>query len=297
MRKGITLRAFGRELKLERRLDLARDAGFDGVEVNLEPGEQCTIEAGERDLLALRRTIEDRGLTVSSVYSRLQWYSPITSDREETRQRGREILDRLVCAAPLLGTDAVLVVPGAVDNALFADDPELVRYDVAYRRAQETLAEVAQGPAAQHGVHLAVENVWNKFLLSPLELSRFVDEIGSPWVGVYFDVGNVLRTGVPEHWITILGSRIQRVHFKDFRESSGSLDGFVGLLEGDVNWPAVAAALRSIRYESWVVGEVLPAYRHHGDRLIYETSKAMEAILGETTKHAATADAATRERG
>jgi hexulose-6-phosphate isomerase len=110
-----------------------------------------------------------------------------------------------------------------------------------------------------------------------------VDEIGSPWVGVYFDVGNVLRTGVPEHWVVILGSRIRRVHLKDFRESSGSLDGFVGLLQGDVNWPAVAAALRSIEYDSWVIAEVLPPYRFHADRLVHETSGAIDAIFAPTT--------------
>lgn len=290
MRKGITLRAFERGLDLDRRLDLAQDAGFDGIEVNLEPGEPCALGASERELIELGRRIEDKGLAVTSVYSRLQWLSPITSEFEETRRRGKEILDSLVTAAPLLGTDVVLVVPGAVDNALFADEPELVRYDVAYVRAQEVIAAVAQGSAAEHGVHLAVENVWNKFLLSPLEFSRFVDEIGSPWVGVYFDVGNVLRTGVPEHWISILGSRIRRVHVKDFREASGNLAGFVGLLEGDVNWPAVAGSLRAIDYDSWIVGEVLPPYHHHGERLIYATAASIDEIFGTKRQQETTHD-------
>src|SRR5690606_34875711 len=126
---------------------------------------------------------------------------------------------------------------------------------------------------------LLVENVWNKFLLSPLEMARFVDDLDSPLAGVYFDVGNILRTGFPEHWIEILGARIKRVHFKDFRLAVDTLGGFVGLLEGDVNWPAVVQALRRIGYDSWVTAEVLPAYHYHGEQLVHETSMKMDAIL------------------
>jgi hexulose-6-phosphate isomerase len=110
-------------------------------------------------------------------------------------------------------------------------------------------------------------------------MARFVDEIASPWAGVYFDVGNVLRTGFPEHWIPILGDRIRRVHFKDFRLAVDNLGGFVGLLQGDVDWPAVRGALVGIGYTGWVTGEVLPPYKFYGERLIHETSAGMDAIL------------------
>ncbi len=279
MRKSITLRAFPPEMNTRRRVELARAAGYEGVEVNLEPGGEYSLDSGGSELTELRRYIEAQGMRVSSVYNRQQWHYPITSQNPEIRRQGQAIIARLVRAAVTLGADAVLVVPGAVDNSLFASQPEIVPYEIAYRNAQGVLRELAQLVAEPQQVYLAVENVWNKFLLSPLELARFVDEVESPWLGVYFDVGNVLRTGFPEHWIPILGPRIKRVHFKDFRLAADNVTGFVNLLEGDVNWPAVRAALRDIQYDSWVTVEVLPAYRYFGERLIYETSASLEAIL------------------
>lgn len=279
MQKSITLRAFPPTMNTLERVELARRAGYQGVEVNLEPAEEYTLHSEERDLSRLRKEIEARGMSVSAVYSREQWKCPITSQSPETRKQGEWIIERLAWAANVLGTDAVLVVPGAVDNGIFVDPPEIVPYDVAYGNAQTTLREIAHKMSEQYSVYLAIENVWGKFLLSPLELAAFVDGIGSRWVGVYFDVGNVLRTGFPEHWIPILGSRIKRVHFKDFRQSIGNLHGFVNLLEGDVNWPAVRDALASIHYDSWVTAEVLPTYRYHSERLVQETSLSIDTIL------------------
>lgn len=283
MRKAITLRAFPRHMDTLSRVRLARDAGFDGVEINLEAAGEFTLESSPQTLRALRREIEALGMCVSSVYSRQQWHHPITSERAETRSRGKEIILTLARAAGDLGSEAVLVVPGAVDNSFFTSDPEFVRYDHAYERGLAIMQEIAAGLQPEQGVFLAIENVWNKFLLSPLEFARFIDEIDHPMVGAYFDVGNVLRIGFPEHWIHILGHRIRRVHFKDFRLAVDNAHGFVTLLEGDVNWPAVRAALHDIGYSSWVAAEVLPAYRYHGEQLIYETSRKVDAILGGRT--------------
>lgn len=280
MRKSITLRAFPPEMDTISRLRLAREAGYDGVEVNLEPQEEYTLASSDEALLALRDEIKTLGLCVSSVYSRTQWQFPITSQNAQTRARGKEIVLSLLRAAVCLETDAVLVVPGAVDNSIFSTEPEIVPYDVAYEMAQAVLCEIAAMLDAYPGVYLAVENVWNKFLLSPLEFARFIDEINHPQVGVFFDVGNILRTGFPEHWIRILGNRIKRVHFKDFRLAMDNEHGFVTLLEGDVNWPAVRDALRDTGYDSWIAAEVLPAYRHYGEQLIFETSRKIDAILG-----------------
>ncbi|RKY67851.1 MAG: sugar phosphate isomerase/epimerase, partial [Candidatus Latescibacterota bacterium] len=133
--------------------------------------------------------------------------------------------------------------------------------------------------AEQLKVAVCVENVWNKFLLSPLEMRDFVDAVDSEYVGVYFDVGNVIPMGYPEHWIQILGKRIKRVHFKDFRRNVGTLDGFVDLLEGDVNWPEVMAALRRIGYNSYATAEMIPPYTHHPEALVCNTSRSMDYIL------------------
>jgi L-ribulose-5-phosphate 3-epimerase len=173
MRKSITLRAFPPEMDIIRRVELARAAGYAGVEINLEPGEEYTLDSTERDFSRLRLEIESRGIQVSAAYSRQQWHYPVTSQHPETRQRGQEIIKRLAWAAAILGTDAILVVPGAVDNSLFAVQPEIVPYDIAYHTAQESLIGIIREIGERYRVCLAVENVWNKFLLSPLEFARF----------------------------------------------------------------------------------------------------------------------------
>jgi len=160
-----------------------------------------------------------------------------------------------------------LVVPGAV-NVAFEPGSEIVEYDVAYERALSALKELA--PVAEElKVSIGVENVWNKFLLSPMEMRDFIDAVGSPYVGSYFDVGNVLFCGYPEHWVKILGSRIKKVHFKDYRRNVGSLDGFVDLLAGDVDYKSVKAALDKIGYDNWVTAEMLPPYAQYPETIIY----------------------------
>jgi len=124
-------------------------------------------------------------------------------------------------------------------------------------------------------VALCIENVWNKFLLSPLEMRDFIDSFNSEMVGAYFDVGNVLLTGYPEHWIRILESRIKRVHVKDFRRSVGTVDGFVDLLEGDVDFQAVKEALSDIGYDGYVTAEMLPFEPGRPE----ETAQAMKEIF------------------
>jgi L-ribulose-5-phosphate 3-epimerase len=278
--KSITLRAFPADMPLEQALALARDAGFDAVEVNLEPGRECSLDSSDEAVRAVGAAIDACGLKVSAVYSRQQWNYPLTSSDPAVAARCKSIIRRLAACGSLLNSDAVLVVPGAVDNGVFATTREVVRYDIAYDRARDALGEVAR-TVVEDGYQgmLCVENVWNKFLLSPLEMRRFIDEIDHPSVGVFFDVGNILLYGFPDQWIHILGKRIRRVHVKDFRTEVGTLHGFTGLLQGDVNWPAVAAALRNIGYNSYLTAEVLPAYHYHADRLIYECAAAMDSIM------------------
>lgn len=286
MLKGITLRAFPSQMRTIDRIKLAHEAGYHGIELNLEHGEEYTLNSDAEELKSLRKIVERYGMQICSVYSRQQWHFPMTSQNPNTRQKFKDIIEGLAQAAATVGADTILVVPGGVDNSLFSSDPEIVPYDVAYLNARAVMEELSHTVGEHYQIHLAVENVWNKFLLSPLEFSRFIDEINSQWVGIYFDVGNVLRTGFPEHWIPILGHRIRRIHFKDFRLSVDNLGGFVNLLAGDVNWPAVAESIRKIGYDSWITAEVLPPYRYHNERLIFETSASIDAILdiGEMKK-------------
>lgn len=132
--------------------------------------------------------------------------------------------------------------------------------------------------AAAHKVTIGVENVWNKFLLSPLEFCRFLDEEGSPWVKAYFDCGNVLVSGYPDQWIRILGHRLARIHIKDFKTGVGNIGGFTGLLQGDVDSSAVTQALRAANYDGYVTVEIPPAAHHQAEALTL-TSRSMDAIL------------------
>jgi len=279
MKKSITLRAFPPAMSTLERCSLAKQAGYDAVELNLEQGLDVGPHSSERELLTLGRAVRDMGLEFSSIYSREQWQYSISSSDEARRHKGLAVVKRLIEVADLLDIGAVLVIPGAVDDSLFGKEPEIVRYDVVYRRAHEALAELLPLAAAANTV-LAIENVPNKFLLSPLEIVRFVDELNSAHLGVYFDVANAMLVGVPEHWIEILGQRIKRLHVKDYRQDIGGLRGFTGLLQGDVNWPAVVQALGRIGYDGYVTSEVLPPYRYCGKRLIFETSAAISAIFG-----------------
>ena len=118
-----------------------------------------------------------------------------------------------------------------------------------------------------------------KFLLSPYEMKTFIDEFNSPYIGAYVDVANMLAYGHPEDWLRVLGKRVAGIHFKDFKRAVGTADGFCDLLEGDVNWPGVMAAIREIGYDGPVVGEMIPLYRHFPEVRIANTSRAMDAIL------------------
>ena len=279
MKKAITLRAFPAAMPTLDRCALARKTGFHGVELNLEPGLDVSPGSSDAELLALGHAVREMELEIASIYSREQWAYAITTADAERRQRGMDIIKRLIEVAALLGIGAVLVIPGAVDDSLFGKEPELVRYDVAYERAQAALAELLPF-AADAGTMLAIENVPNKFLLSPLEMARFVDELAHPNIGVYLDVANTMMVGYPEQWIEILGERIVRVHVKGYRPEIGGMAGCTGMLQGAINWPAVAAALRTIAYDGYITSEVLPAYRYHPERLAYEASQAISAIFG-----------------
>jgi L-ribulose-5-phosphate 3-epimerase len=280
MKKAISIWSFPFDWPLERKLAVAREAGFAGFEIDLTDAGPVGMTTSAEDLRAVRRTVEAAGLQLSGLATGLYWGANAASADAAVRQRAEAILRRQIECAQHLGIDAILVVPGAV-GVDFVPGAEVVPYETAYRRANEFIK--AALPAAQKsGVTLCVENVWNKFLLSPIEMRWFLDELRHESVGSYFDVGNALLVGYPEDWIGTLGKRIRRVHFKDFRRNVGTIDGFCDLLSGDVNWPAVMQALRKTGYNGWVAGEMIPPvpfYKHCPEVLIHNTSRAMDAIF------------------
>jgi len=249
------------------------------VEVALdEAGSEITLASTEKELLEVKKQAEDAGIQLYSVATGLYWNYWMTSDDAAERQKARDVVKKQLEVAATLGCESILVIPGSV-NAEFAAPGRVIPYGVAYDRALESVLQVKEY-AEQYKVEIGLENVWNKFLTSPLELRDFIDKVDSPYVGSYLDIGNVLANGFPEHWVEILGKRIKKVHFKDYRIEAGGLHGFVDLLAGDVNYPAVTAALEKVGYDGWVSAEMIPNYKYYTKTIIYNTSNAMDAILG-----------------
>ena len=238
---------------------LLQDAGFDGLEAP-----QFDSPAEAEELAGLARAA---GLEIHSVMCGTHWQKPLSAPAENERREGVAGVERALHQAALAGADAVLVVPGVVS-------PE-VPYDQAYTASRQSLRDLL--PLAEElGVMICLENVWNKFLLSPLETRDYIDSFASPLLQAYFDVGNILLYGYPEQWIAILGQRIKKVHIKDFNISTKQ---FVGLLQGDVDYPAVIEALRGVGYDGYLTAELRP-YAQFPRQFIYDTAAQMDAILG-----------------
>ncbi|MBQ4259505.1 MAG: sugar phosphate isomerase/epimerase [Lachnospiraceae bacterium] len=278
MKKGISIWSFP-EGTLAETFALAADAGFEGVEVALDEGAgEITLESTERELLEVKRQAKESGIELYSVACGLYW-SYFLNDADETiRAKAQDIVKKQLETAATLGCESILVIPGCV-NAEFAAPGKVMDYETCYNRSFESIMKVKQC-AEEYKVNIGLENVWNKFLLSPMEMRNFIDEIGSDYVGSYLDIGNTLANGYPEHWIRTLGNRIKKVHFKDYRVEAGGLHGFVDLLAGDVNYPAVMTELERVGYDGWVTAEMIPNYKYHTETIIYNTSNAMDRILG-----------------
>lgn len=279
MKKSISIWSFAEGMKIVDCMKMAKDAGFDAIELALNETGELGLESNEDEILGYKKTANEIGIEISSLATGLYWSYSLTSNKEEIREKAKNIVKKQLDAAALLGVDTILVVPGAV-GVDFIPGSEVIDYDIAYNRALEAVKELAPY-AESKKVYIGIENVWNKFLLSPLEMRNFIDEVGSEYVGAYFDVGNVIYSGYPEHWIKILGKRIKKVHFKDYRKDVGSLAGFVDLLSGDVNYPAVIEELKKIGYDSYVTAEMIPPYTNYPEQIVYNTSLAMDKILGK----------------
>jgi hexulose-6-phosphate isomerase len=282
MKKGINCWSFAGDKTVSECMKLAKQAGFDGIELALSEDGEIRLNSSEKEIAAIKQRAEDCGLELTSLASGLYWTYSFTSAMEEKREKAYSIATKQIEVAAWLGVDTVLIIPGAV-GVDFIPGSEVVPYDAAYDYALEGISRLAD-VAAQHGIHIGLENVWNKFLLSPLEFRNFIDSVGSPYVGAYLDVGNVIANGYPEHWIAILNKRIRKVHFKDYRRQAGGLHGFVDLLAGDVDYPSVVQQLHAIGYDDYVIAEMIPPYAHHAEQIVFNTSRAMDAILGRNSK-------------
>lgn len=283
MKKSINLWAFPYpdRMSLQQCLQLAKDAGFDGIELNYDLDSDLSPQSGTKELTAIRRMAEDIGIEISGLCSFLFWPYPLTSNDPAERSRGLELAGKMTRAAHDLGTENLLVVPGAV-HMPWREDHSPTPNDVCDQRAREAVRKLL--PQAERlGVFLNMENIFfNGYLLSPFEMKDFVDSFDSEHVKVHFDTGNIMEYQFPEHWIPILGDRIRNVHLKEFSKNSTdhSLEAFRPLLDGTTNWPAVLEAFSDIQYEGYLTFEYFHPYQHFPEALIYQTADSLDRMLG-----------------
>ena len=240
LRKSIMWGTVGVEGTILDKCKAIKAAGFEGIEPNSHMNRNEVIDA-----------MQATGLKASSVCNSKHWNLLLSHPDVEIRKQGMEAMVVAMEDAKAYGTDAVLLVPGRVD--------ENVSYDDCWSRATACIKEML--PAAQQlKVKICIENVWNNFLLSPLEARNFVDQFNSPYVGFYFDIGNIVVYGWPEQWIRILGDRIGRIHIKEYSKQIGDKQGRsagfgVKLTEGDVRWKEVMQQIRSSYQGGWLTTE------------------------------------------
>jgi len=283
MKKSINLWAFPYpdRMSLKECLQLAKDAGFDGIELNYDLESDLSPKSDARKFGEIRKMAEQIGIGISGLCSFLFWPYSFTSNDPKQRQRGLELAGMMAQAAHDLGTDNLLVVPGAVAIPWIKDhDP--VPNDVCDKRAKEAVAKLV--PTAEKlGVHLNIENIFfNGYLMTPEEMNTFVDSFKSKHVHVHFDTGNIMLFQYPEHWVPILGSRIKNIHLKEFTKkgTDHSLESFRPLLDGTTNWPAVLDALDKVGYKGYLTFEYFHPYTHYPEALVYQTSDSLDRMLG-----------------
>jgi L-ribulose-5-phosphate 3-epimerase len=248
---------------------MAKKAGFDSIEINIAEDGELTLESDEAAVKGIVNSAKAAGIELSSLSTGLGWRYPLGSPDAAIRAKAESAVRKSLEVANWMGVNTILNVPGVVN----AD----TAYDDVYKWAQEGLRRLAP-EAERRGVAIGVENVWNKFLLSPLEFARFLDEIESPCVGAYFDAGNVLVYGYPDQWIRILGSRIKKVHVKDFKANIANGTAFCNPLQGDVPWAKVRTALEAIGYDEFVTAEV-DGYKVHREIGIRHIAESLRAVF------------------
>jgi L-ribulose-5-phosphate 3-epimerase len=236
IKKGILLGMLPKNLSYADRMKMARDVGFEGIQANTTPD--------QREAEEIKKAADDAGIKIDSVMNMAHWKYPLSSADPAVVQKSLDGMKTSMNNAKLWGSYSVLLVPAVVN--------EETSYKDAWTRSQKAIRTLIP-MAKQLGVVIALEEVWNKFLLSPLEFATYIDEFKSPWIKAWFDVGNVVLFGYPEDWIRTLGKRIVEVHLKDFKRKGYE---WVNLGEGSVNWPEVKKAFAEIGYSGYATTEL-----------------------------------------
>ena len=239
--KSTLISMLPKELSYADRFALARESGFEAVEMQ-------TISKDD-EAAEIKEAAKKTGLRIHSVMNMDHWRLPLSSSDPQTVAGSVKGMETSIKNAALWGADTVLLVPAVVDaNTSYQD---------AWTRSQQVIRERLLPMARDMKIIIAVEEVWNKFLLSPIEFAKYVDDFGSPWLRAYFDVGNVVLYAFPQDWIRTLGPRIAKMHLKDFNfDRRNGRFAWKNLGEGDINWPEVRRALTDIKYNGYVTTEL-----------------------------------------
>jgi len=243
MKIGITQLLLG-NMSLDEVLELCQEAGYDALELTFGEGKDTDINMSSSEISGISEKCAAAGIKISSSIAQYSDSGNLLSLDANQREKGIRSVTRSLEIAGMLEAGAILLHPGQ----LTAEGT----YQEVWDNLLGTLKDLTSASRSNKAA-IALENVWNKFLLSPKEMREFVDVVGSEWVGVYLDTANMMAYGHPEHWIRELGSRIKRVHFKDFKRGEYQ---FVNLLDGDTDWPTVMQELRKIDYNEYVIHEV-----------------------------------------
>jgi L-ribulose-5-phosphate 3-epimerase len=261
MKIGITQIILG-DMPLDDTLELCQEAGYEAVELVFTEEKDLNTNMSVDELRQVGVKCAAAGVEIGSLIASYADKGSLMSGDSVEREKHCKSLGRALEIGGILGVDGTLLHPGQL--AVERD------YEEAWNDLRDALKEMAP-EAEKNGVAIGLENVWNKFLLSPLEAKNFVDEVGSDWVGIYLDTANMMAYGYPEQWIRCLGKRIVKVHFKDFVRRGSE---WVNLLDGDTDWPAVMGELRKAGYDSTLIHEV------GGDRdALVELGERMRRIV------------------
>ncbi|KKK39970.1 hypothetical protein WQ57_01475 [Mesobacillus campisalis] len=274
MKKGIHDVPFLDRWSIDQFLGKAASSGFEGIELNMHEGEgYIHLGTSLAEVRAIGEKVKGLGLEMPTLSTGLHNQYALSSENRGVRKRGEEVALQMIEVAFEMGASIIQVVPGTVSR----DTP----YERAYERARDSLVNLAS-EASSAGVIIAVENVCNKFLPSPMEFARFLNEINHPAVKAYFDTGNAMVTGHPEHFINTVGDKIVATHVKDYRYESGD---FVAPLSGDAEWPGIMNALHEAEIDGYLISTP-PQYKYCPERLMEIASADLTALLNliETTK-------------
>ncbi|MCF6174519.1 MAG: sugar phosphate isomerase/epimerase [Victivallaceae bacterium] len=281
------LGGFAGELSPQDAILAVKAMGLDGIEFTF--GDSLDEDITQNECEAIATFAAAQGVGLRSLATGSYWGCAFGTDNVEERNRAIAFTEKYLHVAAWLGAEHILVVPGAVDVAWDESRP-VVPYETVWDNATSALKELL--PLAESlKVNICLENVWNKFLLSPMEMKLFIDQFDSEYIGSYFDIGNALLNGYPEHWIELLGSRIKAVHFKNFsrEDCGGGIHGFGDdLISGDIDFTKVIAALNSINFTGPISAEMIPFCRLPDlvlpdEALARDTAEKLIAILKQDT--------------